>query len=582
MNKTKRFLIVLAVLAVAFAFLFPTLRWYYLTPKEDQALALGSREQIREYAWRMARTDLAEIEKLAKAEDAAALSARFDPLVARARTAYKELGTDLPAAWNAKAYLAAFDKRADALADIEEYYRERILSLKRLHGNAIQLGLDLSGGMSVIIRADIEALEAKAGRTLSAAERDDAVVRAVEVLNNRIDKFGLTEPVIRRQGDQHIYLEIPGAADPERINSIIMGRGRLAFHIVNEEATAAVEQYLASNPTGIDEEYRLADATLVPAGYIVRKYYRKDAYGLDEWTGQYMVISETAGLDGNHIESATVSADTITGQPEVVFNLDQEGGETFYALTSENTGKTMAVVLDDRVRTGARISGPIQANVRITGFSQDEADALALILRSAALPVELTVESQQAVGASMGEDAILQGAKAIVVGLLAVFLFMLFFYKSAGINAIVAQVLNLFLMLSILSAFNLTLTLPAIAGFVLTVGMAVDASVIIFERMKEELAEGKGRKAAVEAGFDKAFWAIMDGNITTIIAALFLAQLGTGPIQGFAVSLAIGNICSLFTALFVSRLIFDFSTDVGKREALSITWKPKTILGRVK
>ncbi|PKL07566.1 MAG: protein translocase subunit SecD [Spirochaetae bacterium HGW-Spirochaetae-7] len=575
MNKTKRFLIVLAVLAVAFVFLLPSIRWYALTPKEDQALALGSREQIREFAWRMARADLSEIEQSATAPEALPLPVRFSPIVKRAKAIYKDLGIKLPASWTAKAYLAAFDNRADALAELEDYYRTHVLSLKSLHGSAVQLGLDLSGGMSVVIRADLDALAVKTGRALSPAERDDAVVRAVEVLNNRIDKFGLTEPVIRRQGEDRIYVEIPGAADPERINGIIMGRGRLAFHIVDEEATSTLTAFLEKNPLAINDKLELADPSLIPAGTMVRKFYTKDKYGLDEWTGRYMVINATAGLDGNHIESATVSSDPITGQPEVVFSLDKEGGEIFYKLTSENVDKTMAVVLDDRVRTGARISGPIQANVKITGFAAEEANNLALILRSAALPVELIVESQQAIGASLGEDSIIQGRNAVLLGLAAVFVFMLVFYKGAGINAAIAQVLNLFLMFSILSAFNLTLTLPSIAGFVLTIGMAVDANVIIFERMKEELRDGKGRKAAIQAGFAKAFWAIMDSNITTILAALFLTQLGTGAIQGFAVSLAIGNMSSLFTALFVSRLIFDFNTDILKRQSLSVSWRLK-------
>lgn len=573
MSKTKRFLIVLVVLAVAFAFLVPTIRWYAMTPKEDQALALGSREQIREYSWRLARADLAEIEKLIG--DESPLPVKFAPLVKRAKAIYKDIGLAAPKAWSAKAYLAAFDNRADALADLEEYYRDRVLKLKKLHGSAVQLGLDLSGGMSVVIRADIEALEAKAGRALSAAERDDAVVRAVEVLNNRIDKFGLTEPVIRRQGDDRIYVEIPGAADPERINGIIMGRGNLAFHIVDEAATDALATRLASDPLIVKDDLSVADPALIPAGYVVRKFYTKDAYGLDQWTGRYMVVTQAPGLDGNHIESATVSADPVTGQPDVVFNLDKEGGELFYTLTSANVDKTMAVVLDGRVRTGARISGPIQANVKITGFDQEEANNLALILRSAALPVELVVETQQAIGASLGSDSIREGRNAVVWGLLLVFAFMFVYYKGAGFNAALAQALNLYLMFSILSAFNLTLTLPSIAGFVLTIGMAVDANVIIFERIKEELAAGKGRKASIEAGFSKAFWAVMDGNITTILAALFLSQLGSGPIQGFAVSLAIGNISSLFTALFVSRLVFDVGTDVFKRSTTSISWRVK-------
>ena len=187
-----------------------------------------------------------------------------------------------------------------------------------------------------------------------------------------------------------------------------MGRGKLAFHIVDEEATSALMTHLQSNPLAVRDDLTVTDPSLVPAGMMVRKFYTKDSYGLDEWTGRYMVITAVAGLDGNHIESATVSSDAITGQPEVVFSLDKEGGDIFYKLTSENVDKTMAVVLDDRVRTGARISGPIQANVKITGFDLDEANNLALILRSAALPVELVVETQQAIGASLGDDSILE------------------------------------------------------------------------------------------------------------------------------------------------------------------------------
>ena len=193
-------------------------------------------------------------------------------------------------------------------------------------------------------------------------------------------------------------------------------------------------------------------------------------------------------------------------------------------------------------------------------------------MQTAWLNVPLEVESQQVIGASLGEDSIRAGAKAILLGLVLILIFMLIYYKASGINAVVAQVLNLFIMFSVLSAFNLTLTLSSIAGMILTIGMAVDANVLIFERIKEELRQGKSRPAAVSMGFDNAFWAIMDSNITTFIAAIFLSQLGTGAIQGFAVSLAIGVVSSVFTALFVSRLIFDFDTDVLHAKKVSIGW----------
>jgi preprotein translocase subunit SecD len=576
MSKIRRLIIVLAVFAVAFAFLFPTIKWYALTPKEDQATAVGSREQIRDYSRRMAYVALSDIKAKALAGDSADLASKYDIVAAVARKAYKNTSRPAPKLMDAKAMLAAFSNERAMFDAVEAKYREKVLGLKTLHGNAIQLGLDLAGGMSVTIQADMKALSEKVGHDLSQAEREDAMKRAIEVLNSRIDQFGLTEPVIRQQGADQVYVEIPGTADPERINSIIMGKGNLAFYIVDSEATSSLDAYLKNNPLGVDEStMTVAQAGIVPEGKLIRKVYTKDSYGLDEFTGEYLVVEGKPGLDGSHVQSATVSSDQITGQPETNFVLDKSGGELFYELTNANVGKSLAVLLDDRVKSYARIQEPIRESVRITGFNADEAQNLATLLRSAALPVSLSVENQQAIGASLGEDAIAQGKNAILVGLLAVFIFMFAYYKGAGVNATLAQIFNLYIMISVLTAFKLTLTLSSIAGFVLTVGMAVDANVVIFERIKEELVGGKSRKAAIDAGFDKAFWAVMDSNITTIIAALFLSQLGSGTIQGFAISLAIGNMTSLFTSLFVSKLIFDFETDVLQKKTVSISWRIK-------
>ena len=545
-------------------------------PKEDQATAVGSREQIRDYSRRMAYSALSDIKAKALAGETADLSSKYDIVAGVARKAYKNSGRPAPKTMDAKALLGGFSNERAMFDAVESKYREKALSLKTLHGNAIQLGLDLAGGMSVTIQADMKALSEKLGHEASSAEREDAMKRAIEVLNSRIDQFGLTEPVIRQQGADQIYVEIPGTADPERINSIIMGKGNLAFYIVDNDATASLNAYLKDKPLGVDETtMTVAQAGIVPEGKLIRKVYKKDSYGLDEFTGEYLVVEGKPGLDGSHVQSATVSTDQITGQPETNFVLDKAGGELFYSLTSANVGKSLAVLLDDRVKSYARIQEPIRESVRITGFNAEEAQNLATLLRSAALPISLSVENQQAIGASLGEDAIAQGKNAIIVGLLAVFIFMFAYYRGAGVNATVAQVFNLYIMISVLTAFKLTLTLSSIAGFVLTVGMAVDANVVIFERIKEELVAGKSRKAAIDAGFDKAFWAVMDSNITTIIAALFLSQLGSGTIQGFAISLAIGNITSLFTSLFVSKLIFDFETEVLQKKTVSISWRIK-------
>ncbi|MCE5255816.1 MAG: protein translocase subunit SecD, partial [Spirochaetaceae bacterium] len=567
---------VIAVLAICFAFLYPTLQWYFWTPKEDQAIAAGSREQIREYSRRTAYSIVGDIKAKAIAGDSSDLSKEYNLEVQLAKKAYKDSGRPVPKIWNAESLLGAFRNEKAMFDAIEGKYREQVLSLKNVHGNAMQLGLDLAGGMSVVIQADLEGTAQRLGHDLSAAEREEAMTRAVEILSTRIDQFGLSEPVIRRQGADQIYVEIPGTADPDRINSIIMGKGNLAFYIVDSEATAALNEYLAKNPLGVDEKtMTVAQAGIVPEGKVIRKVYTKDNYGLDEFTGQYMVLESKPGLDGSHIQSATVSTDSITGKPETNFVLDSEGGTIFYDLTTKNVKKTLAVVLDDRIKSYAVIQEPIRESVRISGFGADEAQSLATLLRTAALPVSLSVVNQQAIGASLGEDAIQQGEKAIIVGLLAVFLFMFAYYKGAGVNATIAQIFNLYIMLAVLSAFKLTLSLPSIAGFVLTIGMAVDANVVIFERIKEELRAGKSRKASIDAGFHKAFWAVMDSNITTIIAAIFLAQLGSGSIQGFAISLAIGNVTSLFTSLFVSRLIFDFETDVLHMKRVSISWRIK-------
>ena len=580
MSKRYRLFIILAVMGICFAFLWPSVRWYFLIPKDQQEKALQSREQIKVYASQTAQNDMERLISLAL--ENRELPQEFAFLADQAKKIYKSAKKPEPAAWDARTVLSAFSSRRDVLDAIETKYRDDILRLKDMQKNAVQLGLDLSGGLSIVLQADMDALQAKLDRSLTDDDRTDAMNRALEVLNSRIDKFGLTEPVIRRQGADQIYVEIPGAADPERINDIIMGKGSLAFHMVDTEAAEAFYSYYRQHPVDtFDNEGNLINPSIVPPDVIIRGVYIKDRYGLDEQARNadgslsYTALKAVVGLDGNYIRSAEVSRNNLDGKPEVTFVLDAEGGEIFHELTSNNIGKPLAIVLDGKVKSQATIQSAIRESVRLTGFGLEEANNIALTLRTAALPVELEVVNQQNIGPSMGQDTIHQGLLALTWGILSVLLFMLIYYKAAGINAVIAQLLNFYMMFSILSAFNFTLTLPSIAGFILTIGMATDANVIIFERMKEELALGKGRKVAVQLGFEKAFWAIMDSNITTFIAALFLSQLGSGPIQGFAVTLAIGVFSSVFTALFVSRLIFDFGTDVMRSPKLSVSWRIK-------
>jgi preprotein translocase subunit SecD len=565
-------------MGICFLFLWPTIKWYFFIPKDQQALALETRQQIRTYASQTAQGDLQRL--IDASRNNGAVPADLDFLTITAKKMYKADKRPVPETWTARTVLEAFSSRREALDAVESKYRNDIFALKDLQKNAVKLGLDLSGGLSIVLQANFTSLQDKLGRSMNDNDRTDAMNRALEVLNSRIDRFGLTEPVIRRQGTDQIYVEIPGTADPERINDIIMGKGSLAFHLEDSEATERFNSYYRANPTTtFDINGKLINPNIVPSDVMVLGYYIKDRYGLDEQARnvdgslRFIAVKKEVGLDGNYIEEAIVERGRVDGRPEVVFALTPEGGEIFYRLTSANIDKNLAIVLDDRVKSNARISSGIRERGTITGFGAEEAQNIALVLRTAALPVELEVANQQSIGASMGEDTIRQGLYALLGGVAAVFVFMLIYYKTSGINAIIAQILNFYLMFSILSALNFTLTLPAIAGFILTIGMAVDASVIIFERMKEEMLLGKSRKAVVDAGFDKAFWAIMDSNITTFIAALFLSQLGSGPIKGFAVSLAIGVFSSVFTALFVSRLIFDFGTDVMHSKKLSVSWR---------
>jgi preprotein translocase subunit SecD len=635
MNKTKRFLVVLGAIAIAFAFLWSTIQWYFMTAPQDKANALSSREEIRTYAVEEAERVFSYLKGKVLEGDEGPLDAAYAYVADIATRKYNERLIPLPEAWNARTVLYGYgvkdwskDKMEAAFRkDIEDFHRERLLELKKLQGKAVKLGLDLSGGISIVLQADFsryeremglreasaatpspaatETVEPTAGPTiaegapadaagaaatpetatpaesepvvlLSDSEKQEKMNVAIEILTSRLDTFGLTEPTIRQMGPDQIYVELPGTPDPERINALIMTSGRMGFHIVDDEATSKLVNYLSGNPQGIDDAGVCTDPTIIPAGYKALKVYTKDDYGIDQWTKEWVVVTAEPGIGGEHLLDARTQRGNA-GENETHFTFDASGASIFADLTGNNVKKRLAVVVNDRVRITATIQDRIPGgSVRLTGnFTPEEAESYAKILRTASLPIELRVANQSAIGASLGEDKIIEGRNAILLGLILVLLFLFVYYKGAGINAFIAQALNLYFMFSILSVFGLTLTLPSIAGFVLTLGMSVDANVLVFERIKDELKAGKGRQAAIEAGFKKAFWAIMDSNVTTIIAAVLLAQLGSGPVRGFAVSLAIGNLSSLFTSLFVSRLIFDFGSDVLKSQKVSISWRIK-------
>ena len=441
---------------------------------------------------------------------------------------------------------------AEELANYPTEKRLEIKAMKQLKSRIINLGLDLQGGMYLVLEPDYEELRKRSGSVeLSQDDVKDAIRRVIEILQNRIDKFGVAEPNITTQGEDRIVVELPGSKDPDRVQNVVMGQGLLQFLIVDEDTTARLRRDM------FDAAGYLIDTSIIPESSRLFFLWTKNRFDVLERQKAIVLFSE-ALLDGSTIQRAQVSNDQF-GKPEVDFTLNMEGGKKFSKITEVNVGKRMAIVLDGKILSMPVIRERIPGGqVRISGnFTLKEAQDLALVLRAGAFPVPLQVSEQRTVGPSLGRDSIEAGIRAAIIASIAVLLFMLVYYKLAGLIADIALALNMFLLLGVLAWLNFTLTLPGIAGMILTLGMAVDANVIIFERIKEELRGGKTVNAAVEAGFGKAFRTILDSNVTTLIATFVLSQFGTGPIKGFAVTLSVGIIINMFTAVFVSRLIFD-------------------------
>lgn len=419
--------------------------------------------------------------------------------------------------------------------------------LKKLRRKIINLGLDLKGGVYIVLKANFE----KMGSNLTQEDKEDAINRVLTILRNRIDQFGVSEPQIKRMGKNYISIELPGAKDPERVQNIVMGQGKLTFQFVDEKTY----EILKKTPNAFNENGDLVRKDIVPAdSEIVYEYY-KDKYG-NYIRGNPTVLKKKVELDGTYITKVSV----MQGQfgPEVTFILNSEGAARFAKLTSENVGKYLAIVLDGKVQEIARIKEAIPGGrVSITGqFTVEEANDLALILRAGSLPVPLAIVEKSEIGATLGKDSIEKGVRAGIISAIIVLLFMLIYYKVSGLLATILISLNLFFLIAFLASFSYTLTLPGIAGIILNIGMGVDAFVIIFERIKEEYKAGKSTRIAVESGFKKAFLTIFDANLTTLIAALALAQLGAGPIRGFAVTLSIGIIMNMLVALVTGRWLF--------------------------
>jgi len=487
--------------------------------------------------------------------------------------------------------------------------RQRLQKLADLREKAIKLGLDLQGGMYLLLEVDKS--------KLGPAEAKNAVDQARQIINNRIDQFGVAEPSIQKQGDNRILIQLPGLLDQERAKELIGQTALLDFKLVktDEEHRAILDRIdgyfaqkaaaatgadaapdslahpftshflsvgqagesfvLSENEAAVDgmlKELR-ADSTFVLDGTLAWEAHQSEREGR---TGRALyVLTKDPLMQGKEVQSAQMRLDLDQqrpGAPGVSFTLTSRGGSMFADITGANVGRRLAIVLDNRVQSAPNIHERIpRGQGSITGnFTEEEAQNLAIVLRSGALPAPVRVVEERTVGPSLGQDSIQKGLMAGGMGAAAVVLFMIFYYRLSGVVAVVALVLNIIALLACMAGFHATLTLPGIAGIVLTIGMAVDANVLVFERIREELRNKRTVLAAIETGYARAYRTIVDANVTTLLSALALMWFGTGPIRGFAITLSIGLIINMITAVGVSKMIFDAWSLRRKVNSISI------------
>ena len=482
----------------------------------------------------------------------------------------------------------------------------QLVDLKK---RSLNLGLDLQGGIHLVLEVKTEGMEQQ--------EAQDAVAQAQEVIRNRIDQFGVAEPTIQRQGENRIIIELPGVQDVQRAKDLVGQTALLEFQLLEpaEDRTRLIQRIdqvlapqkeeeeeedlllssstesapLSSMLSGAGEDLTVSGRDLLRVKNLLNAPEAQDLIPADV---EFLFSSKPAGAEGNEfyflylvrkkpemtghmIQDAFVSIGQVVeymGQPIVNFSTTDEGVRLFSRITGSHIGDRMAIVLDESVYSAPTIQNKIsEGRGIITGSgTQEEAKDLAIVLRAGALPAEVEIIEDRTVGPSLGRDSIEQGKTAAIYSMVLIVIFMVLYYRAAGLIADCALLLNMLFIMAVLAGFHATLTLPGIAGIILTIGMAVDANVLIFERIREELRSGKTVRAAIDSGYGHALSAIIDANVTTFLVGIVLYQFGTGPIRGFALTLCIGIISSLFTAFFVTRTIFELITRKSEQSRLSI------------
>jgi len=434
--------------------------------------------------------------------------------------------------------------------ELNKYGEKRFLRSKHV----LNLGLDLRGGTHLVYELD----ETK----LSAGEKvSDAVERAIEIIRNRVDQLGVREPLILKQGEKWVTVQLPGIREPEVAKEVIGRTALLEFRLVEPTgAIQKIEEKIRELGISWEDIYVPASGDLQAAKQIKPELLSLFPTGYVLFPGKegYFLLKDTPEITGAYLINAQVQISRENNLPYVGLEFNREGAKIFDRVTSSNINRNLAIVLDNVVQSApvirTRIPGG-KAIIESDYFTLEDAKKLAIVLRAGALPAPLNLIEERSVGPSLGEDSIRLGSRATLIAAAMILLFIVVYYKFSGIIADVALLLNVLIIVALMCYFGFTLTLPGIAGIALTIGMAVDANVLIFERIKEELRQGKTLRIAVDLGYQRATRTILDSNLTTLIAALFLFQFGTGPIKGFAVTLTIGLLANLFTAIFVTRTI---------------------------
>ncbi len=477
--------------------------------------------------------------------------------------------------------------------------------LDKLRGQALNLGLDLQGGAHLVYEVKTEGLPAD--------QKLDAVDRAIETIRNRIDQIGVAEPIVQKQGTDRVLVQLPGVLDPERAKDLVGRTARLEFKLVKNDNeieavarrldtflavrapmdSAAIDTSAASRPftslirTAMPgallfevEAMPAIDAMLAKARGVIpgntSLAWGRETNNMSGKPGRFLYILENkVDLTGDMLQNAEYAVGVDPKSPGgsgVRLFMTKEGGAIFYRLTRANVNRQLAIVMDNAVYSAPRINDAIKGGEAvITGIEDDqEARDLAVVLRAGALPADMMIVEERTVGPTLGADSIRQGITAGWVGALVVVIFMLTYYRASGLVAILALVLNILFLFSAMVLIGATLTLPGLAGIILTIGMAVDANILIFERIREELQIGKSVRGAIDAGFKRAFLTIFDANATVVITAAALLIFSTGPVKGFGLTLMVGIIINLFTAVFISRVIFDAVTERSNIKRLSI------------